>query len=352
MITKLGEGAPLKPITILTPKAYEWLILTHWRSEEGAIVYDPTDTESDPPSRFIIRIFPYGYTKVKFKWTELVATKKAAEDARCKDNPSKPKYESIITFNGTDQVLGIRTEFVNLRKYEAHPSIVKVRSSNGANMFIVILLKYKIFNPLAVIGLDDGLIDFTTNYVSQGIRLWAAGKDDEQIFRLTSNEDNQNDGHDIHDLIEKLNKDEFKKWGYEIPGFSFPIVAYADDSLDFQKIRQKVTTSKIEVEIAGNQRDAENKLTEAQANRNDTEIKFRREDAQIKEDLINKTAPHLASVNKAWGEGGLDRLIINGGNYSNFGQNLLQSHLEVRDFADSDSDDRRKPKKPKKEETQ
>lgn len=331
-----------KLITFITPKAGKWIITTRFDKEVEATLYDPTSTkpERNPPSLIILG-WPYGRGKIKLRWTEFVADAETAKTATLPNG--KKKYLSHKTFFDSNLVIGTREEEVDyLNQIETHPAVVEITAADGGTVEMVIMIAFEILDPILTRKLED-FLGYATGFVIEAFRLWAATKNFKDL-RAVDTKDNPAIPHEIDDKIKVLNTNDFIPKGFCIPRVAVIAIPIAERSKDLLEAEENVAKQLNNALAAVHKKEIELQQNEAQEVRNTTEIKFRKEDAAIKIDLVTKSSEGLAKVNKGWGEGGLERLYIGGGQ-SNSMQNLVESHLQVQDFADSDSDTRRHPLK-------
>jgi hypothetical protein len=349
-------GIPL--LTQIQPSANEFYITTNFRKEVGYIIHDPKDPNNKTKS-IIFRGWYKTVGQVKLQWTELVQSKKAAEQARCKDDPEKSKYSAIIEFEDDPRVIGVRDEYVNLRRHEFHPLRVRIQATDNSIWDVVVMIRYHIDNPLLVLNLDDGLINYTTTMVQEVFRKWATkeveGKKElkrtyDDILALSST-DTAAAG-EICDEIDKINRD-LEQDGYTITLLSIPFVSETKESKEtIGKSRVEITTSANAIKVAENRKAATVHDAKAQRALDKVELMFRKEDAVIKETLIQNTSEHLAKPNAAWAKDNTLRTLVITGNQALNLSHLVSGSLESGDFAETEEDKKRKrnkidPKKPK-----
>ncbi len=331
-----------KLITFVTPEAGKWIIVTKFDKEIYSILYDPTSDkpEHNPPSLIVLG-WPWGQAKIKLRWPEFVSDKETAETAVLKGTDIKKYKANPRTFYNSQLVIGTREEYVDyLNQFETHPGVVEVTSKDGGSVEIIISVVIEILDPIATKKLED-FIGFTLNLVIHAFRQWAAEKKFHELRNIKTDDDKLVPG-EIYDRLKVLNKKDFRPKGFWVPRITVNAVSVAHRSKDLLETEENIAKQANNAQAAVYEKDTELQLNLAQEARNSSELKFRKEDAAIKKELVNGSAEALAKINKSWGEGGLQRLFIGGGQSTPM-QNLVESHLQVQDFADSDSDDRRRP---------
>ncbi|MBY0328720.1 hypothetical protein K2Q02_01355 [Patescibacteria group bacterium] len=360
-----------KLITFVTPSTGQWLIITEFDKELKAILYDPGKPEDNISKNIIknkynddlrlektsevsslkILVWPRGLGLTKLRWTEFVTDIQSAKLEKVKDRITgleRKKYTSIKTFLNSNLAIGTREEWVPyLNKVETHPAVVEITSSDGGSVEMVINIALEILHPLLIKNVED-IIAYVTSFVVEAFRLWGANKSFKDLRSICTTDDKTI--HDeIFDKLTPLNEKDFIEKGVWVNRVAVMEVAIAERSKDLLESEENVAKQKNNAAAAVHQKEIELELNQAQEARNASELKFRKEDADIKANLIEKSSEGLAKINKGWGKGGLKRLYIGSGN-TNSMQSLVESTLQVQDFADSDTDKRRKPQQKNKKE--
>ncbi|MDB5255270.1 MAG: hypothetical protein JWL92_646 [Candidatus Nomurabacteria bacterium] len=337
-----------KLITFLSPKAGNWYITTKFDKEIDSFMYDPkntTDPTKNPPSLIILG-WPFGKGLTKLEFTELVSNEETAKSATI-DNPGNPdhgkqKYKSYRKFLTSNLIIGTRQEFVDhLNKVESHPAVVEITTNDGASIEMILQISFEILHPLLTKTVEDFLV-YGTSFVVEAFRLWGNKHSFIQNRAINTNDD-PTVKDDVWDRIDALNKKEFGAVGFNVCKVAVIAVDIAERSKGFLDSEQDIAKeeNKSKAAVFTKQTGLElNKLQDAQ---NDTELKFRERDADIKIKMVKQSANGLAKINAAWGgKKGLDRLYL-GGNHASPMQDLVEANLEITDFADDGTDQRRRP---------
>lgn len=373
-----------KLMTFVTPRTGQWLIITEFDKELKAILYDPgkpedniskndkKNTYNDDPmlektnevSSLKILVWPRGLGLTKLRWSEFVtdaATAKLQKSVDRITGREKDKYASIRTFLNSNLVIGTREEWVPyLNKVETHPTVVEITSSDGGSVEMVINIALEILHPILIKEVED-IIGYVNSFVIEAFRLWGAKKTFKDLRAVCTTDEHKEDTeidstvktktlHDeIFEKITPLNEKDFIEKGVWVNRVAVMAIAVADRSKDILESEEAITKKANQAKEAQSQLAIELLENKAQEARNASELQFRKEDAEIKVNLIKESSDGLAKINKAWGEGGLERLYIGSGN-ANPMQSLVESTLQVQDFADGDTDKRRKPQQKNKKE--
>lgn len=303
-----------KLITFLTPQAGNWYIITKFKKEIDSFIYDPEDPKKNPSSLKILG-WPYGRGLIKLQFTEIVSDLETAKTAKVTD-PKSPafgnkKYVSYRTFATSNIIIGTRQELVDhLNKIESHPAVVEITTSDGASIETIVSISFKILDPIATKNVEDFLV-YGTNFVIEVLRLWGNKHTFKENRGIDTNDDMTKDD-DVWDKINHLNETEFKQNGFSVCKVAVIAIAVGERSKEFLNSEQKIGEEQNKSAAAVFTQEIDLRKNETQKALNKTKLELIRGEADIQIDLIEKTAESLAKQNKAWGEGGLKTLIING----------------------------------------
>lgn len=369
-------------LNIATPKAGVWVLLTELEKVTGAVLLDPTSPDYNKAKSYAIRGFPNGVALVKLRWSKFVTEddlRRKAIDTKGQEIDDSKMWSSPRRFEGSNYIIATREEWVHLKQFELHPFVAEVTSSDGAYMEIVLLVNYEITNPILAITCPD-IFEYAIGILSQEFRSYLGGKYSYKQMRSL-----ETDGCGIPNDIEKkiaqyngdrlekvldengnvkvtdgkeelrrvkqpINRDPskrgaFERFGFRVDTIAVSLVALSEESKEFRESEEKIAIAENDLKVAAITLEIEKKQNEAQGVRNKTELEYREKDANIRINLLNKTADAVHKMNKAWTEGSLTHVIFGSGGQNANPAQLVTDLVQVQDFADHDTDDRRKPKK-------
>jgi hypothetical protein len=334
----------MKFLTLLTPRAGKWFIITKFKKEIRSVLYDPRDPNKKVPSAGLL-VWPYGLADIKLTWTELVDSEETAKTAKVPKDPAQKKYKSYRKFYNSNMIIGTREEHVKyLNLMEVHPAVVEVTAKDGGSLEILVMITYEVTDPIKTRSLED-FLGYGANIVTEIIRDWCAKKEFHDI-RAIETKDIKKDDSDIYSRIKEDNKKLFEPNGFRIENTAVIAVLVAERSKDLLESEEDIKKEENYAKVAEKTKNAEIALNVAQEARNEAEIKFQTAltDLRIKEN--KESAASIAEQNKAWVGGGLTHLYISGGEQLSSKNDMFEASAKAQTFG---SEDRRKKPNIKRE---
>ena len=111
-----------------------------------------------------------------------------------------------------------------------------------------------------------------------------------------------------------MNNSEFKENGFEVCKVAVLAIAVAERSKEFLDSEQKIGEEQNKSAAAVFTQEIDLRRNETQKALNATKLELINGEADAQIRLIEKTSEAVTAQNKAWGEGGLKTLIMNGDN--------------------------------------